>query len=115
MAQTTRVAMGKLLRTNEVCANPEAPTTLTANTAVAIPATEKLVTICIIPGATGNVTFSKGDGLAGVTDLTVSVTKDKANYIVLDTSAFMKLEGDDKGHIVMTPAVAGTVSVINAL
>lgn len=111
----TEVKMGKLLRTNEVCENAEAPTACTANSVYNIPATEKTVIIEFVAGAAGNVVFSKGTGIAGVADLTVAVKKDKSSFICLDTSAFAQTEGDDKGYILMTPAVAGTVSVINVL
>lgn len=107
---TVTAKKGTLIRSNEVCSSPEAATTFAASDTVKIPAEDKNLVLLIQPSATGNVVFKKGSGYAAVKDMTLAVTKDKDNFIELDTAAF----GDD-GYITMVPAVAGNLSLINAL
>jgi hypothetical protein len=112
---TVTATMGKLLRTNEVCDSPVAATTFSANDTVKIPCTSKPPILLIQPSTTGNVVFSKGDGMAAVNDQTVAVTASKDNFIMLDTAIFGNKSGANKGYIIMTPAVAGSLSLINTL
>ena len=112
---TKTVTKGNLLRSNEVCASPVAATTFSSGDTVKIPAEDKNLVILIQPSATGNIVISKGNGYAGVADLTLAVTADKDNWVQLDTAAFGNVSGANKGFIIMAPAVAGSLSLINAL
>ena len=109
---TKTVTKGNLLRSNEVCASPVAATTFSSGDTVKIPAEDKNLVILIQPSATGNIVISKGNGYAGVA---LAVTADKDNWVQLDTAAFGNVSGANKGYIIMTPAVAGSLSLINAL
>lgn len=111
---TVTVNQHKLIKTNEPSASL-APTAFAASDTVKIPFTDKNIVVRITTTTTGNVTFSKGDGIGGVSDLVVAGEATKEFFIQLDSSSFEVLTGANKGYCIMKPAVAGTISVVNAL
>lgn len=111
---TVTVTQHKLLRTNEP-SDSLAPTTFAANDTVKIPMTDKNILVRVTTTTAGNVTFSEGDGIGGVADLVVTGKATEEFFVQLDSSSFKLVTGANKGYCIMTPAVAGTISVVNAL
>jgi hypothetical protein len=111
---TVTVAQHKLLRTNEP-SGALAPTAFSAGDTVKIPMTDKNIVVRVTTTTAGNVTFGKGEGIAGVADLVIAGEATKEFFIQLDSSSYEVLSGANKGFCIMTPAVAGTISVVNAL
>ena len=59
------------------------------------------------PAANGTVTFAVGNGIQGAgADLEVTVKKDEASAIVLDSGYFKNVSGDDKDCVTITPSGA---------
>lgn len=111
---TVTVTQHKLLRTNEP-SGALAPTAFASSDTVKIPMTDKNIVVRVTTTTAGNVTFSKGNGIGGVADLVVAGEATKEFFIQLDSSSFEVVTGANKGYCIMTPAVAGTISVVNAL
>lgn len=111
---TVSVTASKLVRTNEA-SEAVTPATFASGDTVKVPFTDKNIIIAITAGATGNVVVSKGDGIAGINDLTVGLTKDKTSFIQLDSSSYEQISGTNKGYAILTPAVAGTITAVNGL
>ena len=115
---TVTVTASKLIRTNEA-STAVTPTAFASTNTIKVPFTSKNMVIAITPssGAGGNITVSKGDGIAGINDLVVAVTAEKTSYIQLDSSSYEQISGENKGYAILTAAsgVAGTITVVNAL
>ena len=93
---------------------------LSQDTAVYIPVTGRSIIIGVKPtSADATVTVYKGDGIAGVSDLTFSAASGKITFIQLDTNAYEYIgEPDvdgDTGFIKLASNKAGTLVAVNPL
>ena len=66
---------------------------------------DKTVVLINNTGSKGTVTFTKGDGIQGVTDVTFEAP---AGFSVcaLDSGFFKQMSGENKGHVVAKPSAA---------
>ena len=77
-------------------------TCTTAGVSIPIGKDDKTV-IILHNGGTSDVevTIERGDGLQGVNNLKVALTKDKYYVLSIDTGAFKHLTGAEKGNVVV--------------
>lgn len=118
-------AVCELVKENAV-STAQTPITLTASTAVYIPAVGRTMVIGVTPsGNTPTLKIYKGNGVSAMNDVTLSLTKDKIAFVQIDTNSF-EFIGDpernwgkdadgDIAYIKLECSTAGTLVAVNAL
>lgn len=101
----------EIIKTNMLTVEEDV-TSFASGDTVVIPFTGKSPVIRLTASEAGNVTFAPGNGIQGVMPLTVALKANKEGYIMLDAGFFENVSGAEKGNVIMTPAVAGTCSVL---
>jgi len=105
------VTQHELVKSN-MLSTAAAETSFAASDTVKFPYDGKDPLIRLKATTAGNVVFSAGNGIQGVESLTLALPATKETYIRLDAGFFENVTGENKGFVIMTPAVAGTATVI---
>ena len=112
----TEIKCAEILKTNAAF-NVAADSSIATGTTYSVEAKNKNIILAVVPNTAGTLTIKKGEGFAAVKDIDIAITASKVNWIELDTTPFLRFDGDDKGYIVVATdsTLAGKMHVVSAL